>query len=90
MEWDLAADMVCLGTLMRAMTNIKGDDAYFDRLLSYFQSKFYEKIIKMVPLRNIVFLVYTEKNTYVIKGYHHYRKLRLQEAFTETLKKKDF
>jgi hypothetical protein len=82
--------MVCLGTLMKAMIDKRGDDAYFDRLLSYFQSQFFGKIIRMVPIRNSVFFIKTEKNTYIIKGYHTINRLRLQEAFTTTLRKEGF
>jgi len=82
--------MVCHGTLMKAMINKNGDDAYFDRLLSYFQSQFLEKIIRMYPIRHSVFFVKTEKNTYIIKGYQTNKRLRLQEAFTATLRKEGF
>ncbi|CRK84279.1 aminoglycoside phosphotransferase [Neobacillus massiliamazoniensis] len=83
--------MGCLDISMKAMTNnIYGDDPYLNRLLSYFQSQFYEKIIRMVPIRNHVFLVKTEKHTYILKGYQSYSRLRLQEAFTETLRKEGF
>ena len=70
--------------------NKKGDDDYFDRLLSYFQSQFYERIIQMVPIRKSVVYLRTDKNAYVIKGYHTNSRLRLQEAFTATLKKEGF
>jgi thiamine kinase-like enzyme len=70
--------------------NKKGDDDYFDRLLSYFQSEFNEKIIQMVPIRKSVIFLRTDKNNYVIKGYHTNSRLRLQEAFTTTLKKEGF
>ncbi|OIK17050.1 aminoglycoside phosphotransferase [Bacillus sp. MUM 116] len=77
---------------MRAMTKInkKGDDAYLDRLLSYFQSKFNEKIKQFVPIRKKVFYVKTRKNTYIIKGYRSNKKLKLQETFTTTLKNEGF
>ncbi|WP_231507604.1 phosphotransferase [Bacillus sp. UNC41MFS5] len=68
----------------------KGDDDYFDRLLSYFQSQFYERILQMVPIRKSVIYLRTDKNTYVLKGYHTNNRLRLQEAFTATLKKEGF
>jgi thiamine kinase-like enzyme len=68
----------------------KGDDDYFDRLLSYFQSQFYERIIVLIPIRKSVLLLKTNKNTYIIKGYHTNSRLRLQEAFTATLKKEGF
>ena len=75
---------------MNTAVNQKGDDDFFDRLLSYFRSQFFEKIIEFVPIRKSVFLLKTEKNTYIIKGYHMYSKLRLQEAFTATLRKEGF
>jgi thiamine kinase-like enzyme len=85
--------MVCLVTKMRAFKTThykKGDDDYFDRLLSYFQSQFHEKIVQMVPIRKSVIYLKTDKNSYVIKGYHTNSRLRLQEAFTATLKKEGF
>jgi hypothetical protein len=53
----------CPDLMMRAMarTNKMGDDAYLDRLLSYFQSKFHEKIKQFVPIRKKVFYVKNEK-----------------------------
>lgn len=90
MEWVQLELTVCLGMMMKALINKNGDDAYFDRLLSYFQSQFLEKIMNMVPIRHSVFLVKTEKNTYIIKGYHTNSRLRLQEAFTATLRKEGF
>ncbi|MCM2531526.1 aminoglycoside phosphotransferase family protein [Neobacillus pocheonensis] len=75
---------------MNTAVDKNGDDSYFDRLLSYFRSQFSEKIIDFVPFRKSVFLLKTEKNTYMIKGYHIYSRLRLQEAFTATLRKEGF
>jgi thiamine kinase-like enzyme len=85
--------MVCLVTKMRAFKTThykKGDDDYFDRLLSYFQLQFHERILQMVPIRKSVIYLRTSKNNYVIKGYHTNSRLRLQEAFTDTLKKEGF
>lgn len=78
---------------MRAInmgTNKKGDDDYINRLFSYFQSQFQERIIQFIPLRKSVFLLKTEQNTYIMKGYSSNRKLRIQEVFTDTLKKEGF
>ncbi|EKN66203.1 aminoglycoside phosphotransferase [Neobacillus bataviensis LMG 21833] len=72
------------------LVNQKGDDDYFDRLFSYFQSQFYEKIIEFVQIRNSVFLLITDKHTYILKGYHSYNRLKIQEAFTATLRKEGF
>src|SRR4051794_30391480 len=95
MEWVRSERirMVCRVTKMRAYNttnNKKGDDDYFDRLLSYFQSQFHERIVQMVPIRKSVIYLKTDKNSYVIKGYHTNSRLRLQEAFTATLKKEGF
>jgi thiamine kinase-like enzyme len=68
----------------------KGDDDYLNRLLSYFQSQFYEKIIQLVMVRKSVFLLRTKNNTYILKGYHSNNKLKLQEAFTATLRTEGF
>ncbi|MEH7106173.1 MULTISPECIES: phosphotransferase [Bacillaceae] len=65
------------------------DDAYFDRLFSYFKSQFID-ITKIKPLHGNVFLLKTTSKTYVIKGYQSNKKLKLQEAFTATLKKEGF
>ena len=83
---------VCLGTMMKAIkrSNKQGDDDYFDRLLSYFQSQFAEPIIQLMPIRQSVFLLKTNKNTYIIKGYHTNSRLRLQESFTATLRREGF
>lgn len=75
---------------MKAMTKLNGDDSYQNRLLSYFQAQFLEEIIQFVPFRKWVFLVKTESNTYIIKGYSSNGKLKLQEAFTSTLRKEGF
>jgi len=70
--------------------NHKGDDAYFDRLLSYFQSHFQDEIIQLKPIQKSVFLLKTTKDHFMMKGYHSNRRLRLQEAFTATLRKEGF
>jgi hypothetical protein len=82
--------MACRATLTKAMINTKGDDQFFNRLLSYFQSQFTEKIIQFYPIRSLVFYLETEKNTYILKGYRSNKRLKLQEAFTETLRKEGF
>ncbi len=44
----------------------------------------------MTPIRDSVFIVKTEKGSYVIKGYPKYSKLKLQETFTSTLRQEGF
>ena len=72
------------------MINNNGGDDYSNRLLSYLDSQFTEKIIKIAKIREYVYIVETVQNKYVVKGYSSHNKLRLQEAFTDTLKKEGF
>jgi hypothetical protein len=79
--------------MMKAMSttfNSKGDDDYFIRLLSYLRSHFKENIVEMVPYRKNVILIKTDRSTYMLKGFHTNKRLRLQEAFTDTLRKEGF
>jgi hypothetical protein len=79
--------------MMKAMSmtfNQKGDDDYFIRLLSYLRSQFKENIVEMVPYRKSVIWIKTDKSSYMLKGFHTNKRLRLQEAFTTTLRKEGF
>lgn len=86
--------MQCRVMKMKAMkkTMIKnsGGDDYSNRLLSFLNSQFTEKIIKMTKIRDAIFIVETIRNVYVLKGYPSFNKLRLQETFTATLRKEGF
>jgi thiamine kinase-like enzyme len=75
--------------MKRTVKGRRGDD-YFNRLLSYFRRKFTERIVKMTPIRDSVFIIETDKGMYVIKGYPKYSKLKLQETFTATLRQEGF
>lgn len=75
---------------MKTVINHNGDDVYFNRLLSYFKSVFTEDILQLVQIRKSVFLLTTKKNTFLVKGYKLFSRLRLQEAFSETLRKEGF
>lgn len=72
------------------MTKNSGGDDYSNRLLSYLDSQFTEKIKKIAKIRDFVYIVETNQNVYVIKGYSNLNKLKLQETFTATLKKEGF
>jgi hypothetical protein len=79
--------------MMKAMSMTfkqKGDDDYFIRLLSYLRSQFKENIVEMVPYRKSVIRLKTDKSSYMLKGFHTNKRLRLQEAFTATLRKEGF
>ncbi|WP_160721937.1 phosphotransferase [Bacillus sp. USDA818B3_A] len=68
----------------------KGDDDYLNRLLSYFQVQFHEKVIQLVPVRKSVYLLKTDRNRYILKGFSSNNRLKLQEAFTATLRTEGF
>lgn len=72
------------------MNQNMGDDVNVTRLFSYFRSQFTEDILQLVPIRRSVFLLLTKNNSYILKGYKTNNKLKLQEAFTATLKKEGF
>lgn len=85
--------MVCLDTMMKAVNSTikkRGDDVYFNRLLTYFQNQFKGKIKKFSPIRQYVFYVETTKSRLIIKGYPSFNRLRLQETFTSTLLSEGF
>lgn len=84
--------MECLDIQMKAANhnNYKRDDEYLNRLFSYFRSQFSEDVIQMIPIRGSVFLLKTVTGQYIMKGYKKNHKLKLHEAFTETLKKEGF
>ncbi|WP_042354933.1 phosphotransferase [Bacillus rubiinfantis] len=69
---------------------LHGDDAYFDRLFSYFQSHLDEPVLELRALERSVLLLKTNRQAYIVKGYSSIRKLKIQEAFTATLKKEGF
>lgn len=76
--------------MMKMQVTKNGGDDYFNRLLSYFKQQFREPIVKMERIRDSVYIVKTMTKKYVVKGYSKYKKLRLQETFTETLHQEGF
>jgi hypothetical protein len=84
----------CLGSKMKRAMNINikrgGDDYFFNRLFSYLTRKHEVKIKEMTQLRGNVYLVETDKHRFILKGYKDLRKLKIQEAFTSSLRKSGF
>ncbi|WLR56208.1 aminoglycoside phosphotransferase family protein [Mesobacillus subterraneus] len=72
--------------------NIKrgGDDYFFNRLFSYLSSELEVEIKEMTQLRGNVYLVETVKTRFILKGYSDLRKLKIQQAFTSSLRKSGF
>lgn len=71
-------------------TKYHGDDLFSNRLLSYLKKQFSFEIKSFIPIRKNVFLVYSEKNTFIIKGFPSYHRLKIQDIFTSSLKKEGF
>lgn len=69
--------------------NSRGDDSFY-RLFSYLSARFTEKIQSMTQIRDVVYLVDTNKASYIIKGYSSHNKLRLQQTFTRTIRTEGF
>ncbi|CEG28007.1 phosphotransferase [Bacillus sp. B-jedd] len=73
-----------------SLKNHQGDDNFHYRLLSYLKKVFPGNIIKLDMIRPTVFLLNSSIGDYIIKCYSSYNRLKLQEAFTATLKKEGF
>jgi thiamine kinase-like enzyme len=75
---------------MNLMDKSWGDDSFCNRLLSYLRQILPFPIKKISPIRNNVMLIDTGQGLYVVKGYPSYQRLKVQEAFTSSLKKEGF
>lgn len=85
--------MECRATMTKAMNiNFKkgGDDLFNNRLLSYLSNKLNVKIDSIKQVRGNVYLVHTQKENYILKGFTTLRKLKIQEAFSSSLRKTGF
>ncbi|TYS51352.1 phosphotransferase [Bacillus infantis] len=75
---------------MNLMVKSWGDDSYCNRLLSYLRQILPFPVKELSPVRNNVMLIDTGQDMYVVKGYSSYQQLKIQEAFTSSLKKEGF
>ncbi|MDZ5470837.1 phosphotransferase (plasmid) [Bacillus sp. 31A1R] len=71
-------------------TKKKGDDLFLNRLLSYLKDQFETKNVKVTMIRKNVYLVELNKDTFIMKGFSSYHRLKLQDTFTASLKKEGF
>jgi len=81
--------------VMKKAVNITGklggDDGFQDRLLSYLNQNLPYQIVRLTPLRRNVFIVrLSDGFQFVLKGYSSLRRLKIQEAFIQSLKKEGF
>ncbi|WP_158587517.1 phosphotransferase [Neobacillus notoginsengisoli] len=68
----------------------QGDENIHHRLLSYLRTGFPGRIDQLDMIRPSVFFLKSAIGEYIVKGYTSYHRLKLQEAFTATLKKEGF
>lgn len=67
-----------------------GDDFFLNRLFSYVTSELDDEIQGVKKLRGDVYLIHTEQAQFILKGYKDLRKMKMQEAFTSSLRKAGF
>lgn len=60
------------------------------RLFSYLSKELAVNIYELKKLRENVYFVRTENNQFILKGFKELRKLKIQEAFTSSLRKSGF
>jgi thiamine kinase-like enzyme len=85
--------MECLGMTMTKAMNINfhpGRDDFIDRLFSFLTSKLPMDILQLKQIRSNVFLVETNKDIFILKGFQNLPKLKLQQDLTRSLKRAGF
>ncbi len=85
--------MECLGMTMTKAMNINfhsGRDDFIDRLFSYLTKKLPLEILQLKQVRDNVFIVDTNKKSFILKGYQNLSKLRIQQDLTASLIKAGF
>jgi thiamine kinase-like enzyme len=90
---DMVQHQIAIEVLTRVVNFIdiqRGDDGEDIRLLSSLEKQFPYRIRKLYRLRDHIFLIDTAKGRFVLKGYSSYSRLKLQEAFTASLKTNGF
>ena len=68
----------------------RGDDRFNHRLLSYLNEHFPFQINTFIRLRKNVYIAKVNDLQFIIKGFLPFRRLKIQEAFTHSLKKAGF
>ena len=68
----------------------RGDDSYHDRLLSYLNESLPFQIIEISRIKDQVYKVKAKDLQFVLKEFPSYKRLKIQEAFTNSLKKNGF
>jgi thiamine kinase-like enzyme len=68
----------------------RGDDSYNDRLLSYLNKNFPFRVEQVSRIKDQVYKVKTSEFQFVLKEFSSLKRLKIQEAFTNSLKKNGF
>jgi len=68
----------------------RGDDSYHDRLLSYLKKNLPFQIIEISRIKNQVYKVKAKDFQFVLKEFPSHKRLKIQEAFINSLKKNGF
>ena len=68
----------------------RGDDSYHDRLLSYLKKNLPFQIIEISRIKNQVYKVKAKDLQFVLKEFPSHKRLKIQEAFINSLKKNGF
>jgi thiamine kinase-like enzyme len=89
---DMVQRQALIEALTKAVTSIKkrGDEGEYIRLLSALKKQLPYHIKKVYPIRKEVYKVYTTTGVFILKGYSSFSRLKLQEAFTDSIKKEGF
>ncbi|WP_256239640.1 phosphotransferase [Bacillus sp. V3B] len=75
---------------MNLTDKFRGDDRFHNRLLSYLNDHLPFQIHTLSRLRKNVYIAKANDLQFVIKGFSSLRRLKIQEAFTHSLKKAGF
>lgn len=70
--------------------NTSGDDLVLNRLFSYLKEELVTPIESIQPIRKNVYLLQTNNQLVVLKGFSHLRKLEIQKAFASSLRQEGF
>lgn len=68
----------------------RGDDEQSNRLLSYLKQSLPLTIKRLDRIRHHVYLLEAAEGLFILKGFSSHHRLKLQEAFTKSLKKEGF
>jgi thiamine kinase-like enzyme len=68
----------------------RGDDGYNNRLLSYLNNSLLTELDEITCIKEQVYLAEASDFHFVLKGFSSLRRLKIQEAFTDSLKKEGF